>query len=361
MAVKKHFNSVSWNQWDEDIRNREEKAMEHYRELCREEIDFYTWLQYEFYTQWGALKDYANQNGIQIIGDIPIYVAFDSADTWAAPEMFQFDEKNEPKAVAGCPPDGFSATGQLWGNPLYDGEYHKKTGYQWWIRRIEYCFKLYDIVRIDHFRGFDEYYSIPYGDETAEFGHWEKGPGIDLFNALKEALGEVPVIAEDLGFLTPTVLQLVKDTGYPGMKVLEFAFDSREESDYLPHTYPRNCVVYTGTHDNDTINGWYKSLSRKEKNQTRRFLDKAGIPDGAVSWRMVSFTLSQDCYMAILPYQDVCDLGAKTRLNLPGTLGSPNWEWKAKNLDDFAARTKEFAELVKNPVKRPSQRKKKQA
>ena len=231
MAVKNHFGGVSWNQWDEDIRNREEKAMEHYRELCREEIDFYAWLQYEFYTQWGALKGYANENGIQIIGDIPIYVAFDSADTWAAPEMFQFDENNEPKAVAGCPPDGFSATGQLWGNPLYDWEYHKKTGYQWWIRRIVYCFKLYDIVRIDHFRGFDEYYSIPYGDPTAEFGHWEKGPGIGLFNALKEALGEIPVIAEDLGYLTPSVIQLVKDTGYPGMKVLEIAFDSREESD----------------------------------------------------------------------------------------------------------------------------------
>ena len=327
MAVKNHFNSVSWNQWDEDIRNREEKAMEHYRELCREEIDFYTWLQYEFYTQWGALKDYANQNGIQIIGDIPIYVAFDSADTWAAPEMFQFDEKNEPKAVAGCPPDGFSATGQLWGNPLYDWEYHKKTCYQWWIRRIEYCFKLYDIVRIDHFRGFDEYYSIPYGDETAEFGHWEKGPGIDLFNALKEALGEVPVIAEDLGFLTPTVLQLVKDTGYPGMKVLEFAFDSREESDYLPHTYPRNCVVYTGTHDNETVSGWYKELNDQDRKFADDYLNLYGRKEEEIPMEFVRAALSSVADTAIIPVQDYLGLGKEARINTPSTLGN-NWKWR---------------------------------
>ena len=327
MAVKKHFNSVSWNQWDEDIRNREEKAMEHYRELCREEIDFYAWLQYEFYTQWGALKDYANKNGIQIIGDIPIYVAFDSADTWAAPEMFQFDEKNEPKAVAGCPPDGFSATGQLWGNPLYDWEYHKKTGYQWWIRRIEYCFKLYDIVRIDHFRGFDEYYSIPYGDETAEFGHWEKGPGIDLFNALKEALGEVPVIAEDLGFLTPTVLQLVKDTGYPGMKVLEFAFDSREESDYLPHTYPRNCVVYTGTHDNETVSGWYKELNDQDRKFADDYLNLYGRKEEEIPMEFVRAALSSVADTAIIPVQDYLGLGKEARINTPSTLGN-NWKWR---------------------------------
>ena len=334
MAVKNHFNSVSWNQWDEDIRNREEKAMEHYRELCREEIDFYTWLQYEFYTQWGALKDYANQNGIQIIGDIPIYVAFDSADTWAAPEMFQFDEKNEPKAVAGCPPDGFSATGQLWGNPLYDWEYHKKTGYQWWIRRIEYCFKLYDIVRIDHFRGFDEYYSIPYGDETAEFGHWEKGPGIDLFNALKEALGEVPVIAEDLGFLTPTVLQLVKDTGYPGMKVLEFAFDSREESDYLPHTYPRNCVVYTGTHDNETVSGWYKELNGQDRKFADDYLNLYGRKEEEIPMEFVRAALSSVADTAIIPVQDYLGLGKKH-----GSTLRPRWEitgngecWRERSL-----------------------------
>ena len=301
--------------------------MEHYRELCREEIDFYTWLQYEFYTQWGALKDYANQNGIQIIGDIPIYVAFDSADTWAAPEMFQFDEKNEPKAVAGCPPDGFSATGQLWGNPLYDWEYHKKTGYQWWIRRIEYCFKLYDIVRIDHFRGFDEYYSIPYGDETAEFGHWEKGPGIDLFNALKEALGEVPVIAEDLGFLTPTVLQLVKDTGYPGMKVLEFAFDSREESDYLPHTYSRNCVVYTGTHDNETVSGWYKELNDQDRKFADDYLNLYGRKEEEIPMEFVRAALSSVADTAIIPVQDYLGLGKEARINTPSTLGN-NWKWR---------------------------------
>lgn len=257
MAVKNSFHGISWIEWEEDIRLRKPEAMKAYKEKFADEIEFYQFQQFVFAVQWLALKAYANKKKISIIGDIPIYVAFDSADTWANPELFQLDESCTPTGVAGCPPDSFSATGQLWGNPLYKWEYHKETGYEWWMHRISYCYRLYDVVRIDHFRGFDEYYFIPYGDTTAEFGHWEKGPGYDIFKVMKEKIGKKPVIAEDLGFLTPSVISLVKKTGYPGMKILQFAFDSREESDYLPHNYSNNSVVYTGTHDNDTTMGWY--------------------------------------------------------------------------------------------------------
>ena len=327
MAVKKHFNSVSWNQWDEDIRNREEKAMEHYRELCREEIDFYAWLQYEFYTQWGALKDYANQNGIQIIGDIPIYVAFDSADTWAAPEMFQFDEKNEPKAVAGCPPDGFSATGQLWGNPLYDWEYHKKTGYAWWMKRIRHCVELYDVIRIDHFRGFDEYYSIPYGDQTAEFGHWEKGPGMDIFRTVKETLGDVKIIAEDLGFLTDSVIRMVEESGYPGMKVLQFAFDESGESVYLPFRYDKNCIVYTGTHDNETTKGWLGNLTQSNRDYVNQYTACEEKDTDECVWGLIRAAQSSVAEVCVVPLQDYLCLGNEARMNTPSTLGD-NWKWR---------------------------------
>ena len=234
MAVKDQFDGVAWNEWAEDIRLRWSNAMDYYRRELYYEIEFYSYLQFVFMKQWKKLKNYANINGIEIIGDIPIYVAFDSADAWANPELFQFDAENLPTAVAGCPPDGFSADGQLWGNPLYRWDYHRETGFDWWIRRIAYCSELYDVVRIDHFRGFDEYYSIPYGDTTARNGHWEKGPGIALFEAAKNRLGELNIIAEDLGYITDSVKKLVADSGFPGMKVLEFAFDSREKSDYLP-------------------------------------------------------------------------------------------------------------------------------
>ena len=262
MAVKHAFGGKSFRQWDRDIRFRAPAAMRRYREKYAEEIGFIRFQQFLFEEQWFALKEYANGRGIRIIGDIPIYVAYDSADVWASPELFQLDEDFLPTAVAGCPPDVFSATGQRWGNPLYRWEYHRETGYDWWMRRISRCYELYDILRIDHFRGFDEYYSIPYGDPTAEFGHWEKGPGYDIFQVMKKKLGKRDVIAEDLGFLTPSVLRLVKKSGYPGMKVLEFAFDPREESDYLPHGYDRNSVAYTGTHDNETLVQWYKGRTR---------------------------------------------------------------------------------------------------
>ena len=250
MAVKAANDGKSFIEWDEDIKLRKPAAVEKCMKEYKDTIDLYCFIQYEFFKQWEALRKYANDNGIEIVGDIPIYVAYDSADVWTNPELFVLDKDLKPIKVAGCPPDAFSEDGQLWGNPLYKWDYHKKTGYKWWKDRMAACNKLYDMVRIDHFRGFDEYYSIPYGEKTAVNGQWEKGPGIDLFKAVEKAIGKQPVIAEDLGFMTDTVRQLVEDTEFPGMKVLEFAFDSRDSgsaNDYLPHNYHENCVAYTGT------------------------------------------------------------------------------------------------------------------
>ena len=327
MAVKNSFGGVSFIEWDEDIRKRDSKAIEKYKEELKEEIEFYKFQQFKFNEQWNKLKAYANKNGIKIIGDIPIYVAFDSADTWANPELFQFDEEGLPTGVAGCPPDAFSATGQLWGNPLYKWDYHKTTDYEWWIKRIKNCYKLYDVVRIDHFRGFDEYYNIPYGDSTAEFGKWEKGPGIELFKAIKKELGEIDIIAEDLGFLTESVLELVKETGYPGMKILEFAFDSREESDYLPHNYTNNCVVYTGTHDNNTLKGWFNELTKEDKAFVFKYLDKKKLKKKTLHWDFIRLAMGSVANLCVIPVQDYLGLGAEARINTPSTLGN-NWKWR---------------------------------
>jgi 4-alpha-glucanotransferase len=328
MAVKDSLDGISWIEWDEGLRLRKPEVMAEYEEKLADEIAFYCYQQYLFSTQWLALKAYANKKGIEIIGDIPIYVAFDSADTWANPELFQLDEENYPVAVAGCPPDAFSATGQLWGNPLYRWEYHEETGFAWWIRRLAHCFKLYDVVRIDHFRGFDEYWSIPYGDATAQNGVWKKGPGYKLFETVKKALGNRAVIAEDLGFLTPGVLKLVKKTGYPGMKVLQFAFDSREESDYLPYNYPKNCVVYTGTHDNDTVNGWITAMSRKDLAFAKKYL---GVKrNAAVCDSLIRAALGCVADTAVIPIQDYLELGGEARINTPSTLGG-NWEWRMES------------------------------
>lgn len=341
MAVKNSFDSVSWIEWDEDIRLRRPSAVSSYRKKYADEITFYKFQQYMFSVQWMALKKYANGKGVQIVGDIPIYVAFDSADTWSHPELFQLDEENLPIAVAGCPPDAFSATGQLWGNPLYKWEVHAATGFEWWIRRFEYCYRLYDMVRIDHFRGFDEYYSIPYGDETAEFGHWEKGPGYEIFKAFKKALGSKPVIAEDLGFLTDSVIKLVKKTGYPGMKVLLFAFDSREPSDYLPHMYTRDTVVYTGTHDNDTVEGWIESAKRADVSFAARYLGvkrRRDIREALI--RAAHSSVSDTC---IIPMQDYLGLDNTARINMPSTLGG-NWVWRM----DRNALTDELSEHIRD-------------
>jgi 4-alpha-glucanotransferase len=327
MAVKNHFNGVSWIEWDGDIRLRDPKVVDRFKSEYAEEITFFKFQQFMFIKQWLKLKDYANKAGIKIIGDIPIYVAFDSADTWAQPELFEFDENRRPVAVAGTPPDSFSATGQLWGNPLYDWDYHKKTCYAWWIQRIHYCFKLYDVVRVDHFRGFDEYYSIPYGDTTAKNGEWREGPGYDLFREIKNQLGELNIIAEDLGFLTESVLKLVKDTGYPGMKVLEFAFDSREESDYMPHNYDKNSVVYTGTHDNETITGWYENLVSEDKNLAVDYLDIDTENERDIHWKFIRLALGTVADLAVIPLQDYLGLGNEARINTPSTVGD-NWKWR---------------------------------
>lgn len=329
MSVKKRFDGEPWSEWAEDIKKRWSNALDYYRRECYFDIEFYKYIQFKFYEQWMDLKEYANENGILIIGDIPIYVASDSADAWANPEMFQFDSEFKPTAVAGCPPDAFSATGQLWGNPLYRWEYHRQTGYHWWCRRIDYCFKLYDVVRIDHFRGFDEYYSIPFEDETAENGHWEKGPGMDLFRALQNKLGPKAIIAEDLGLQTDTVMQLLKASGYPGMKVLEFAFDPIEETGYLPHCYDKNCVVYTGTHDNETLVQWYKGLDEKTKAFALEYMDDAATPEDERYKDFVRMAMMSTADTCIIPLQDHLGLDKEARINKPSTVGE-NWKWRMR-------------------------------
>lgn len=347
MAVKDWFGGKSFAEWDEDIRLRRPEAVERFRELLAEEIDFYRFQQFYFQKQWYRLKKYANSHGVEIIGDIPIYVAFDSADTWSEPALFQFDENGTPSAISGCPPDGFSATGQVWGNPLYDWEYHEKTGYAWWIKRMRRCFRLYDIVRVDHFRGFDEYFSIPYGQDTAQGGHWAKGPGIALFHALQKELGETRIIAEDLGFLTDSVIRFVRDTGYPGMKVLEFAFDSREESNYLPHTYTQNCVAYTGTHDNQTVVGWFRSLPEEDYRMAVRYLDLKREDENEINWKMIRTVLASVADTAIIPIQDYLGMDDAARINTPSKLGG-NWIWRMKKnalTEEMEKKIRELTEL----------------
>lgn len=329
MAVKNCFGGLPWIQWAEDIRLRWGYALDYYREKYYYEIEFYKYLQFEFQKQWAGLKKYANENGIRIIGDLPIYVAFDSSDAWANGQLFQFGEDHLPSAVAGCPPDAFSETGQLWGNPLYRWEYHRFTGYDWWTKRMAHCYQLYDVVRIDHFRGFDEYFSIPYGAETAQGGHWEKGPGMELFQALERNLGRREVIAEDLGLMTATVEKLVRDSGYPNMKVLEFAFEPDKETGYLPHEYNQNCVVYTGTHDNDTIVSWYKTLPEDQKELLHEYLDREVLSEGEIHWEMIRLAMMSTANLCVIPLQDYMGLGNEARINHPSTLGC-NWKWRLR-------------------------------
>lgn len=329
MALKDKFGGKGWYLWEEPYRDRHPGTLVRCQEELSEEIGFYCFQQYMFWKQWKNLHHYALEKGIEIIGDVPIYVAFDSADTWAAPELFQFQEKGQLLAVAGCPPDSFSATGQLWGNPLYDWKYHRKTGYAWWIRRVAHCFQWYDVLRIDHFRGFDQYYSIPAQDKTAERGHWEDGPGLELFEVIQEKLGDLKIIAEDLGFLTDSVRELVEKTGFPGMKVLQFAFDSRDDSDYYPHNYEKNCVVYTGTHDNDTVRGWYEVLDDKDKEVSIQYMDNADTPLDKIHWDFIRMAMASVGNLCIIPLQDYMGLGTEARINQPSTLGQ-NWKWRLK-------------------------------
>ncbi len=326
-AIKKEQGGICWDQWDEPLKKREEKAIKEAKKRLAEEIKFYMFIQYEFMKQWKVIHTYADENDVKIVGDIPIYVSFDSADAWANPELFQFGRDGKPKAVAGCPPDAFSETGQLWGNPLYDWKYHKKTGYAWWVKRIAHCFKLYDVVRVDHFRGFDEYFAIPYGAKTAKNGKWEKGPGMNLFKALKKELGELDIIAEDLGMITDSVRELLKKTGYPGMKIIQFAFDGDRKNLYLPYNLDKNCVIYTGTHDNDTIMGWYEELDGKTKEYTKHYLNNWYSYGGAIAWEFIRMAQSSTADLCIIPIQDYLCLGSDARINTPATLGN-NFQWR---------------------------------
>ena len=348
MAVKGRFDNVEWTKWAEDIRLRWKDAMDYYREELYYDIEFQQYMQFKFHEQWMKLKAYANENGIKIIGDIPIYVAMDSADTWAHPELFQLDEANIPTAVAGCPPDGFSATGQLWGNPLYRWDYHRETGYSWWISRLHYVFQMYDVVRIDHFRGFDEYFSIPYGAENAIGGHWEKGPGIDLFRKVEQALGWKQVIAEDLGYVTDSVRELVRESGFPGMKVLEFAFDSRDSgcaNDYLPHNYPVNSVAYTGTHDNETIVGWWSSITKEEQKLARDYMCDQYTPESELYKSLISLIMRSSAKLCVIPMQDYLGLGNNCRINTPSTVGK-NWKWRVNTRQLSLKLQKELQEMT---------------
>ena len=346
MSIKDSFNGTSWIEWDTDIRLRNPEAIRRFEEELKNDIEFYKYQQYLFTKQWNNLKSYANNNGIKIIGDIPIYVALDSADTWANPQLFQLNNECIPTVVAGCPPDGFSATGQLWGNPIYTWDYHKSTNYDWWVSRIAYSFRLYDVVRIDHFRGFDEYYSIPYGEENAINGKWNKGPGIDLFNVIKERLGNVDIIAEDLGFLTQSVKDLLNETGYPGMKIIQFAFDSREDSDYLPHNYNNNCIVYTGTHDNSTIQGWYRQVNDEDKEMCINYMNNRYNQDQDKHWDFICLAMRSVANTCIIPVQDYLGLGDEARINTPSTLGN-NWVWRM----DYNSFNKEIIEKIKTLTK----------
>jgi 4-alpha-glucanotransferase len=325
MALKDANGGAAWFSWEKDLKTRQPEALEKARKDYATDINFYRMLQYLFYKQWWELKAYVNEAGIEIIGDVPIYVAGDSADVWANPEQFYLDKNLNPIDVAGCPPDAFSADGQLWGNPLFRWDVMKKDGYAWWTARIAAMSKLYDIVRIDHFRGFDSYYAIPGKDTTARNGKWKKGPGMNLFRALEKNLGKLNIIVEDLGFLTPSVHKLLKDSGFPGMKVIQFAFDSREGSNYLPHTYTEHCVVYTGTHDNDTVMGWFETAPKASVKFAKEYLNLT--EEEGYNWGMMRGAWSSVAKLAIVPMQDLLGVGSEARMNTPSTLGG-NWEWR---------------------------------
>nr|WP_302596656.1 4-alpha-glucanotransferase [uncultured Cellulosilyticum sp.] len=332
MAIKISKDEVSWQEWEEPLKKREESVVESYKDALKDEIGYWVFLQYMFYEQWMTLKEYANGQGIQIIGDIPIYVAGDSSDTWAHPELFKLDEEGTPITVAGCPPDAFTEDGQLWGNPIYDWETLAKTGYDWWIQRIQQNALLYDVIRIDHFRGFESFWEVPYGDKTAKNGQWTKGPGLALFEAIKDKLGAVNIIAEDLGFMTDEVIALREGTGYPGMNILQFAFDPKGDSEYLPHNQIQNSVVYTGTHDNDTIVGWMaQKENKKALNFAKRYLrltKKEGY-----HWGFIRGVWASPASTAIIPMQDLLGLDNTARMNIPSTIGGINWRWRMEKED----------------------------
>ena len=328
MALKAKHGGKPWYQWEDPLKFRDDAALTAAWQELKEEIYFYCFIQYLFDAQWEALRSYAHQKGIQIIGDVPIYVPLDSADVWSNPHLFQLDENLDPVDVAGCPPDGFNADGQLWGNPLYRWDVHKAENFAWWVQRMGAAGKRYDMVRLDHFRGFESYWAIPYGDTTARRGRWEIGPGMDFVNAMKTQLPQVKMIAEDLGFLTQEVKDLLQGSGYPGMKVLTFAFDSREPSDYLPHTYVPHSVCYTGTHDNMTTRQWFDTAPKSAAKYARQYMHIQEI-EGDV-WGTIRTAMASVSNLCIIPLQDYLELGAEARMNFPGTQSGDNWTWRVQ-------------------------------
>ena len=325
MALKAENGMRAFSLWPKDVRARRPAALAAARARLAGQVRFWQVVQYLFYEQWAALKAYANAKGVEFIGDIPIYVSPDSSDLWADPSLFQVDADGALTEVAGCPPDAFAADGQLWGNPLYNWDVHLKTGCAWWIRRLRHASAVYDVVRIDHFRGFESYYAIPARDKTAVNGVWRKGPGTAFIDVIRRKLPDVRIIAEDLGYLTDDVKALLRASGFPGMKVLQFAFDSREESDYLPHNYTQNSVVYTGTHDNTTTADWELSAPAGDVAFARRYLDVEGGAD--FTRRFIRAALASVSDTAVIPMPDWLGLGAEARINTPSTLGG-NWLWR---------------------------------
>lgn len=332
MALKEEFQGKPWQEWPDGLRLRQPEEMAAYREKLKYKIAFQYFLQFKFFEQWDRLHRYAKSKGVRIIGDVPIYVPLDSADVWSNCQLFQLDEDRKPRLVAGVPPDAFTADGQLWGNPLYDWEKLRATGYAWWLRRLRAAGRMYDVVRLDHFRGFESYWAVPAEDDTARRGHWLPGPGWDFIGTLRERLPGMEFIAEDLGYLTREVRKLQKDSGYPGMKVLEFAFDSRDTgsaSDYLPHNYPVNSVAYTGTHDNETLVSWYQTITSAERALVRDYLCDYATPEAQLYKSMIALIFRSAAATCIIPMQDWLGLDNSARINKPSTIGE-NWRWRLK-------------------------------
>lgn len=343
MALKDAHGGKPWYKWESGYAHCKKSKIEEARIEYEGDIDFYSWLQYQFYKQWREVKEYANNKGIRIIGDMPIYVSYDSAEVWSEPDLFFLNQSKEPTAVAGCPPDAFSPTGQLWGNPIYNWRYHAKTDYAWWKERIRCSKELYDVVRIDHFRGFESYYAIPFGSRTAEIGQWFPGPGMELFEAVKEEMNGLDVIAEDLGFITSDVRKLLEETGFPGMKVLQFAFNEEGGSEYLPHNFKTtNCVCYTGTHDNETLLGWIDSMSAEELRFVKKYFRIRNSRD--IPGEMIRSAWSSIAVIAIAQIQDFLSSPASSRMNTPSTLGG-NWEFRTVSSDFGSRLSRHISEL----------------
>ena len=353
MAIKRDNGMVDWQQWPDALRLRDPAALAAFKEEHAEEVGFWAFVQYEFDRQWRALHAYAKSKGVSIMGDIPIYVAADSADAWAGRELFETDADGKPRRVAGCPPDYFAADGQLWGNPLYDWNYHRSTGYAWWIRRIRHALSIYDILRIDHFRGFDTYWAIPAGEKTARNGRWEQGPGMDLFRTLHNALGELPIVAEDLGEMVDSVRQLLADSGFPGMKVLQFAFTGQDSVD-LPHNYPRNCVAYPGTHDNNTLAGWFnEELTPAYRQQAIEYF---ALNKGEGELRgMLRGVLASTAALAIIPMADWLEEPSASRMNTPG-VAQGNWQWRVDEKKLTPALAKEIKAMAVRYFRAPAKK-----